>query len=251
MKKYLIVPSLLFILFEANAQPCTKSFHIVILGSSTAYGNGASNITKSWAYKYAEYLKSINSDYVVDNLAVAGTTTYSAQADNYVPPQNRPQPLAGHNISTAIRLHADAIIINFPSNDAADNFTVTEQENNFKRITEKAANHNILVWVATPQPRDDFNETQVKRQKKLYDWIMSFYGKKAIDFHTGLASAADSILYKYSAGDGIHLDDRGHERLYVRVVNESIPDSLCNLNMSVPIAKQSPAINKNNISGTY
>jgi lysophospholipase L1-like esterase len=250
MKKYLILPFLFFIVLKTNAQTCTQPFHIVILGSSTAYGNGASNITKSWAYKYAEYLKSIDSNYVVDNLAVSGTTTYAAQANDYVPPSGRPKPLLGHNISTAIRLNADAIIINYPSNDAADNFTLTEQENNFKRITKKAATHNILVWVATPQPRDNFNQTQVKRQKELYDWIMSFYGKKAIDFHTGLASAVDSILNKFSAGDGIHLDNKGHEQLYKRVVNKSIPDSLCNLKMSVPIAEKSPA-NKENTSGTY
>lgn len=251
MKKYLILPALLFIVFKTNAQTCTRAFHIVILGSSTAYGNGASDITKSWAYKYAQYLKSINPDYIIDNLAVAGTTTYSAQPNNYVPPPGRPGPLSGHNISTAISLKADAIIINFPTNDAADNFTLTEQENNFKRITQHASSHHILVWVATPQPRDGFNATQVTRQKKLYDWVMNFYRAKAIDFHTGLASAADSILFKYSAGDGIHLNNSGHEKLYNRVVKESIPDSLCNLNMRVPIAEKSPAVHKETYAGTY
>lgn len=194
---------------------------------------------------YGEYLKRINPGYVITNLAIPGTTTYAAQPDNYLSPANRPAPVQGHNITAAIKLKADAIIINFPSNDAADNFTLTEQENNFKRITSKAAKNNILVWVATPQPRNTLSQVQVKRQDSLYDWIMNYYGTKAVDFHNGLASAADSILFKYDSGDGIHVNNYGHKKLYDRVVKESIPDSLCNMNMlihQVPVAKKNSAM---------
>ena len=213
--------------FNLKAQTCTKPFHIVVLGSSTAYGDGAS-IGHSWVALYTSYLKKINKNYVVDNIAVPGTTTYSAQPDNYVPPKGRPAPLIGHNITTAIQLNADAIIINFPTNDVASDFTLTEQQNNFKRITTIAKNHNILVWVATTQPRDNFSAQQVSSQKKLFTWIQSFYKGHSIDFQNGLASDKDSILFKYNAGDGIHLNDAGHKVLYQRVVAKSIPDSLCN-----------------------
>ena len=66
---------------------------------------------------------------------------------------------------------------------------------------------------------------------------MSYYGTKAIDFHHGLASDKDSILYRYSAGDGIHVNDRGHAKLYNRVIKESIPDSLCAIEPFVPVAE--------------
>jgi lysophospholipase L1-like esterase len=234
----MILPVLLLLFLKANTQTCTRPFHIVILGSSTAAGNGATDETKSWVYLYTQYLQEIDSNYIVDDLAVAGTTTYDAQANNYVPPPNRPLPFYGHNISAAIALHPDAIIINYPSNDAANNYSIKEQENNFRRITEKAANHHIAVWVATPQPRNHFTALQVKHQKKLYDWIMKHYGNKAIDFHTGLATAKDSIIKKYSAGDGIHVNNLGHKKLYNRVVKESIPDLLC-AESFIPIAKNS------------
>jgi lysophospholipase L1-like esterase len=213
--------------FETNAQSCTKAFHIVVLGSSTAFGDGASP-GKSWVALYTDYLKNINSNYIVDNLAVPGTTTYSAQPDNYVPPKGRPAPLIGHNITTAVQLNADAIIINFPTNDAASNYTLQEQENNFKRITNIAKNNNILVWVASTQPRNNFSAQQITSQKNLFNWIKKFYKEKSVNFQTGLASAKDSILFKYNAGDGIHLNDSGHQILYQRVVAEDIPDSLCN-----------------------
>ncbi len=236
MKKYIYLLILCFGITRLNAQTCTNPYHIVILGSSTAYGNGASDITKSWAYKYTDYLKSINPGYVVDNLAVPGTTTYSAQPDNYVPPNGRPAPMIGHNITTAINLNANAIIINFPSNDVVQGFSLKEQKDNFKRITNLAAKNNILVWVATPQPRDSLTEAQITSQHRLYNWIMQYYGAKKIDFHKDLASPADSILFKYSAGDGIHLNDAGHKVLYNRVVRENIPDALCN--EFVPVAQK-------------
>src|SRR3982750_3950277 len=74
------------IMMQTNAQHCTTAFHIVVLGSSTAFGDGASP-GKSWVALYTDYLKAINPNYIVDNLAVPGTTTYIMQADNYVPPQ--------------------------------------------------------------------------------------------------------------------------------------------------------------------
>jgi lysophospholipase L1-like esterase len=222
---------------KANTQTCTRPFHLVILGSSTAAGNGATDKTKSWVYLYTQYLQGIDSGYIVNDLAVAGTTTYDAQPNDYIPPSNRPHPFRGHNISTAIALHPDAIIINYPTNDAANNYSMQEQENNFRRITQRAVNHHILVWVATPQPRNGFSALQVKHQKMLFDWIMKHYGKKAIDFHTGFATEKDSILAKYSAGDGMHVNNLGHKKLCNRVVKESIPDSLCAVQSLVPIAE--------------
>ena len=83
---------LLATVIQTIAQSCKSPFHIVILGSSTAYGNGASSPDKAWAALYTAYLKNIDSGYIVDNLAVPGTTTYAAQANTYVPPPGRPAP---------------------------------------------------------------------------------------------------------------------------------------------------------------
>ena len=142
--KYLF--SLLLLLVTATqviAQSCKTPFHIVILGSSTAYGNGASSPDKAWAALYTAYLKKIDSGYIVDNLAVPATTTYAAQPNTYIPPPGRPAPYKGHNRSKAIALKADAIIINFPSNDAVNDYTLQEQKDNFRRITDLAHQHHI------------------------------------------------------------------------------------------------------------
>ena len=242
MRKILCL-TLLLSAINLNAQTCTKPFHFVILGSSTAVGYGAAP-KKSWAYLFADSLKKINPNYIIDNLAVAGTTTYAAQPSNYVPPAGRPLPSKGHNITKAINLGADAVIINFPSNDAVNNYTPDEQKANYKRISEEAAKHNILVWVATPQPRNTLTRRQVNYQRNMFNWINQYYEGKAINFHDGLASEKDSILFKYNAGDGIHVNNKGHRILYERVIGRSIPDTLCKLS-AVPIAQKNPSAYRN------
>ncbi|MGI8950197.1 MAG: SGNH/GDSL hydrolase family protein [Chitinophagaceae bacterium] len=220
----------------ATAQICTKPFHIVILGSSTAAGDGATSYEHAWVDKFEDYLKNIDTNYVVNNLAVSGTTTYAAQPDAYDPPPGRPLPLIGHNITAALKLHPDAIIINYPSNDVVQGFSLKEQKNNFTRITNKASDANVLVWVATPQPRNNLNKKQVERQDSLFAWIKNYYQEKSINFWVGLASQKDSILFKYDSGDGIHFNNRGHEILYQRVIAEHIPDSLCLKNNNIQLA---------------
>jgi lysophospholipase L1-like esterase len=238
MKRSIFILAIGLIAINLSAQICTKPFHIVILGSSTALGYGATP-KKSWARLFEDSLKNINPNYIVDNLAVAGTTTYAAQPDDYVPPAGRPLPSKGHNITKAIKLGADAVIVNYPSNDAVLNYTPDEQKDNYRRISDEAAKHNILVWVATPQPRNTLTRRQVNYQQKMFDWINKYYGGKAINFHDGIASEKDSILFKYNAGDGIHVNNKGHKILYERVIGRSIPDTLCKT--SVPVAqKKSP-----------
>jgi len=234
MKKFPAILLMTLFVHGLNAQTCNKPFSIVILGSSTAAGFGAAP-EKSWVYLFEDSLKKINPAYVVYNLAVGGTTTYTAQPSNYVPPAGRPAPLNNHNVSKAIELRADAIIINFPTNDAVSNYSVAEQKENYKRISDEAARHNILVWVATPQPRNILTGYQVNNLKKMHDWIMDYYKEKAIEFYEGLASDKDSILAQFSYGDGIHLNNKGHRALYKRVMRETIPDTLCN-KQNIPIA---------------
>lgn len=237
-KKYFLIISIALLLVSqgAVAQICNKPFHIVVLGSSTAAGDGASNYAHAWVGKFTDSLKRIDTAYVVDNLAVAGTTTYAAQPTDYTPPAGRPSPLAGHNISAALKLHPDAIIINYPSNDAAEGYSLSEQKENFKRITNRATESNVPVWVSTTQPRNNFSAAQVKSQDKLFTWIKDYYKEKAIDFQTGLATAKDSILYKYDSGDGIHLNNAGHAILYKRVLKKDIPDSLCLRSNAFPVS---------------
>lgn len=217
----------------AHAQTCTTPYRIVILGSSTAEGIGATP-NRSWVSRYTQYLKTINTGYQVYNLAVGGYTTYDINPTGYVPPASRPYPNTEHNITKALSLNPHAIIINLPTNDVGRNYTLAEQQANYQRIISAATARGVPVWVSTSQPRNDYNAQMVANLKAMRDWTLSYFGNKAIDFWTGMGQPNDSIKWAYSYGDGIHFNDSGHYVLYTRVVARNIPQALCAGNPPLP-----------------
>lgn len=219
---------------DTRAQVCQKPFRIVVLGSSTAAGGGATPRDSGWVFKYTDSMKRINAAYQVFNLAGSGYTTYAMQPGNFVPPPGRPLPLPRNNIDTALTLRPDALIINFPSNDAAYNYSLQEQMDNFIRVTDTAAAHHIPVWVTTTQPRDGFTASQVALQLEMKSWIETYYGDRSIDFWTGIATAKDSISSQFHV-DGIHVNNAGHEIFYERVLAKDIPDTLCAIYFPPPV----------------
>jgi hypothetical protein len=58
-----------------NSNSTAPAKKIVILGSSTAAGNGASTPSESWASQFTDYLDELSATNTVDNLAVGGYTT--------------------------------------------------------------------------------------------------------------------------------------------------------------------------------
>jgi lysophospholipase L1-like esterase len=202
---------------------CLKSsaYHIVVLGSSTASGAGASPSDSAWVNRYRTYLESINPNNQVTNLAVGGTTTYHIMPDWFVPPTGRPQPTS-NNVSTAINLGADAIIVNMPSNDAAHGFGVDDQLSNFHTIVQTADSFNIPVWICTTQPKANFPLSKDSIQVGVKDSVLSVFGSHSLDFWTTLATPNNKLDSIYDSGDGTHLNNKGHALLFNRVVQKNI-----------------------------
>lgn len=214
---------------SAGAQECSRPFRMVILGSSTAYGTGSKPIKdSSWVNRYTRYLKSINPDYTVINLALGGYDTYRIQPGDFSPPAGRPKPDTARNITQALSLNPDVILINLPSNDASENIPEQDQMDNFERVARLADSAKVLLWVTTTQPRD-FPPQKVLLQTDMRDWIKIRFKDKSIDFWTGLDNPSGTQDTLYGAGDGIHLNNAGHRILYERVVLKDIPDTLCHL----------------------
>jgi lysophospholipase L1-like esterase len=95
----------------------SQDFKIVVLGSSTSAGSGASTIDSAWVNRYREYLQSINPNNEVVNFGVGGYNTYRIMRTGFIPPPGRPNPDIVRNITAAINESPDAIIVNMPSND--------------------------------------------------------------------------------------------------------------------------------------
>lgn len=216
--------------FEITAQDdClpNQSFTIVVLGSSTAAGSGATRSDSAWVNRYRHYLQSLNPDNEVINLAQGGYNSYRLMPDDFTPPAGRPSPDPARNISKAISLNPDGIIINLPSNDVAAGYGL-EQLVNFDTMVARAQRADIPIWIATTQPRNFTNQFLIQLQIIVRDSIHIKYGDFAIDFWTLLANENNWIKPYYSAGDGVHLSDAGHKILFRQVVEKRLPYYLIN-----------------------
>jgi lysophospholipase L1-like esterase len=196
---------------------------IVVLGSSTAAGTGPSRRENAWVWLYTAYLKRHFPKFALTNLAVGGFTTYQMQPSDYVPPTNRPAPDPEHNVTRALSLHPDAIIINMPSNDQAGGYSLAEQLANYDRVTELAIQGGALVWVTTSQPRDFADPVDRAGLLATRHALKDKYGDHALDFRTAFADPEGKIKAAYNAGDGVHLNDAAHALLAQQVIEAKIP----------------------------
>ena len=207
---------------------CGRTLKIVVLGSSTAYGKGATPVDSSWVNKYLLYIKSKNSANTIVNLAEPGYTTYDVlRPTGYIPPTNRPAPDSLHNITKALSLNPDLIIVNLPSNDVAYDYTLTEQKANYAVAQSLADSAHVPVWITTPQPRSNLNAGELDSLKAMVTWTNSYYGSHAIDFWTTIANPDGTINPLYAYGDNVHVNNAGHHVLYTRVVENRLLDSMC------------------------
>lgn len=201
------------------------TLRVVVLGSSTAAGHGASEPDSSWVWRYRTFLSAINPAWTVINLAVGGYSTYKLQPSGYATPAGRPRPDTARNITRALALRPSAIIVNLPSNDAASDYGILEQTDNFERIADEAARAQVPLWVSTTQPRN-FDEAKRQNIITMRDWIRGRFVDRALDFWEGLAEADGRMLPMFDSGDGIHLNDDGHALLFARVRDANIPDAV-------------------------
>lgn len=228
MRTIIISFLLTFLCLNIEAQvilnPCAQltDIHVVVIGSSTAAGTGTSTVDSAWVNRYRTYLQAINPQNRVTNLAIGGTTTYHIMPSWFVASAGKPATNPTNNVTEAINLGADAIIVNMPSNDASNGFGLTEQMSNFITISNAADSLGIPVWICTTQPRN-FSSAALKAiQTNVRDSVLSYFGNFAIDFWTGIADVNDDILLQYNSGDGVHLNDAGHALLVQRIINKEI-----------------------------
>ena len=202
-----------------------SAVHIVVLGSSTAEGIGPGDRRNAWVNRYRDFLKMENSNHRVDNLAKGGYTTYHILPTGQTTPANRPKPDPQRNITYALSLGPDAIIINLPSNDATSGYSVVEQLANYDTMLAVVRRNNIPVWITTTQPRN-LSEAGRKNLMEMRDSTLARFGKHAIDFWSELAQENGTIKPQYDSGDGIHLNDAAHEILFKRAQAKYLPREL-------------------------
>ncbi len=201
---------------------------LVVLGSSTPAGMGATVYDSSWVARYTKFVHDRKPTRSVLNLAVGGLTSYHILPTGSPEVTNRPAPDKSHNITRALKAHPAAIIVNMVSNDIANGYTGAEYLKNLDTVAAVARRAGVPTWFCTIQPRNFAGTDAAKRDtlKSLAQRMLIEFAPHAIDFWTGLADTDNTILTACSAGDGLHLNNLGHLTLFNRVVAAHIPDTI-------------------------
>lgn len=197
---------------------------IVVLGSSTAAGTGPTSPDSAWVNRYRKYILALAPTAKVINLAIGGYTTYDIMPTGSTPPSGRPTPKPNNNITYAMTYKPSAMIINLPSNDAAQNIPIAEQLANYDVILAHAK--QVPVWITTPQPRNFASQSQRNLLIFMRDSTYARFGERTIDFWTGIAKGDGTINPLYNSGDGVHINNAGHRIFFQRVVDKKIWDDV-------------------------
>lgn len=230
---------------DGNAQ----NVRIVVLGSSTAAGVGASSPSKGWvALMQARFRRNTTDglDTTVTNLAVGGYTTYRGQPTGFVPPAFRPEPDVERNITRALQESPDYVFVNYPSNDVANAYSQDETMANYQRILNTTSS-NTQVFFLTPQPRTEFNSSQDAQLLDQKGRMETGFPGKTINVFDPLrwrTSADPALQYEMDPlyrpdGDAIHPNDAGHQVILEQVLNAAfaslLPVKLKNLRASLNV----------------
>lgn len=186
---------------------------IVILGSSTAEGVGASNYQYSWVGRLQN--SRIANKFKIYNLSKGGYTTYHFLPKNY----NTKYPNlidTSRNIDKALTLNPQIIIISLPSNDVAKGYSLDETLNNYKVYDSICKTNKIRLYLTTTMPRrlDISKKLLLKTQR---DTLLKLYEPYVFNFYDPIVDSNLEIQKIYDVGDGIHLNDNGHNILFQEV----------------------------------
>lgn len=217
-----------------------KPVRIAVIGSSTAAGQGAEPTEKSWVNLYRTYLKGLHPENDVINLGLGGLQTFQLLPTGFSVPPKRPVPDPERNITKALLFQPDAVIVNAPSNDAAAFYGPEEQLQNFDAIVHAAQMAGVPVWIGTTQPRE-FSAVQIDIQIRLKDAILGRYAPRALNFWDCLATPKNLPDPRFALGDGAHLNNAGHARVFEQVKKGNLPEAIVAWKKQMALSPKLPA----------
>ena len=204
----------------AGPRPVT----VAVLGSSTAAGGGAGHRDSAWVARVRAHYARTDGRVALLNLARSGYTTFKVLPTGTPTPPGMPTVDTVHNVTAALRLRPDAILVNLPSNDRAYGISIAQQIANFRAIVDAAAAEGVPVWLTTAQPRNLADAVKRRDQRLLGDSLRAAFGAdRIVEAYAGFDAPGDSLRRDLDSGDGVHLNAAGHRLLARRVVEADVP----------------------------
>jgi acyl-CoA thioesterase I len=196
---------------------------IVVIGSSTAAGFGASSPDSCWVGRLRLRIKGDKKKIRVINLGIGGYTTYQLLPTGTMSDiPRRPKPDTNANVTAALKYQPDLVVINLPSNDIGANFRDDEILKNYRTIVRLIASARSEFVITGTQPRNFPTVAQRNRLKILNDKLSIDYPQNISDYLKKLSTPTYAIQRIYGAGDGVHLNNRGHDVIYRSVIASPI-----------------------------
>jgi acyl-CoA thioesterase I len=197
---------------------------LYVLGSSTAAGVGASSSAKSWTSLLNAHLIQTRQSGLI-NWAVPGALTASAvcRDEAAITPKNKQWQAA----NWAIQAGATHLLLAFPSNDAVAGVSAKDILDQVSSIQQCAQAMNVKVAVLSTLPRAGLQPAQKKVIQTVATELRKKMGLCYIDVYTQLAEPQSSDPARdFSAGDGIHFNDAGHQLIF-GAVRHFLDSSTC------------------------
>ena len=214
-----MIVSKLVVATDSDLVPLINNPTVVVLGSSTAAGRGASD-GNGWVDLFDDYLDANFSNYELRRLVKAGHTTYHFRESGYVPSiVDRPSPDPSWNITRAMTYDPDLIIVNLPSNDVANGFDRQETYDNLNAIKAIAQAGGAEIVFHTTQPR---NFSELNRRFELYEKsldIKDLFAPDTINTYDYLADFSNYTIRSEFNADDIHVNNAGHQVIYDRTID--------------------------------
>ncbi|HYF32326.1 MAG TPA: SGNH/GDSL hydrolase family protein [Chitinophagaceae bacterium] len=196
-----------------------------VIGSSTSACTGPSSFATCYLGRLDTYQDGIAQPMDLFQLAVGGYTVYKGMPSWFVGPSPNLQPDVNNNVTRALSFTPDVVLVNYPSN-GYDTLSIDSIMRCFRTIRAEVNAQGKTCYITTTQPRHAFPfNTMAARQKlkTLRDSIINAFGYFAVDFWDGLTDPVTlAILPAFDSGDGIHLNDAGHDILFQRVRDKNI-----------------------------
>ena len=225
-----------------QSAPLFAQTKVIVLGSSTAAGYGASVPDSAWVARLrASFQKnqSDGKDTIIDNRAVPGYVTYQSLPTNYPTPPNRPFPDPNANTTYVLNSNPrpEVVIINYPTNDIVNNYSPKEMMDNLRYMFQQLNSNGIRTYITTTQPRNSGTDaTQRTLLRQLLDSIQINFSNYAVDFWDDLVTTDGSNMLRADlTPDGIHPNDQGHRYLFQRMQAKNIFSTISNAPLPVKV----------------